>query len=52
MNKFLIVTMSLLLLISAPVLAADKRTNVPIGDSPSLGPENAPVTIVEFIDFQ
>jgi hypothetical protein len=52
MNKFMAVTISLLLLISAPVLAADKRTNVPIGNSPSMGPENAPVTIIEFIDFQ
>ena len=38
-------------LVSA-VLAADKRFTVPIGDSPSAGPANAPVTIVEFIDFQ
>jgi hypothetical protein len=52
MNKFMAATISLLLLVSAPVLAADKRTNVPIGNSPSLGPENAPVTIIEFIDFQ
>jgi hypothetical protein len=52
MNKFLTIMMGLLLLVSAPVLAADKRTNIPIGNSPSLGPENAPVTIIEFIDFQ
>lgn len=32
--------------------AEDNRYTVPLGDSPSLGPENAPVTIVEFIDFQ
>jgi hypothetical protein len=31
--------------------AAD-RHDVPIGDCPSLGPENAPVTIIEFIDYQ
>lgn len=43
---------ALLLLFGAPSLAADKRVNVPIGGSPSMGPENAPVTIVEFIDFQ
>jgi hypothetical protein len=52
MNKFMTATISLLLLVSALVLAADKRTNVPIGNSPFLGPENAPVTIIEFIDFQ
>jgi protein-disulfide isomerase len=32
--------------------AEGDRVSVPIGNSPSLGPENAPVTIVEFIDFQ
>ena len=32
--------------------AEEKRTDVPIGDSPSMGPADAPVTIIEFIDFQ
>ena len=32
--------------------AEQQRIEVPIGDSPSLGPADAPVTIVEFIDFQ
>jgi hypothetical protein len=40
------------LLIAAPLLAADQRPSIPIGNSPSIGPENAPVTIIEFIDFQ
>jgi len=42
----------LLLLTALPAAAADKRITVPIGNSPSMGPENAPVTIIEFIDFQ
>ncbi len=43
----------LLFLVSVSTAATDeKRYSVPIGDSPSLGPENAPVTIIEFLDFQ
>ena len=42
----------LLLLVAAVTYAAEKRFVVPVGDSPSQGPENAPVTIIEFIDFQ
>jgi hypothetical protein len=41
-----------LLLFLTLTAAADKRITVPLGDSPSMGPEDAPVTIVEFIDFQ
>lgn len=40
------------LLVFGMAQAEVKRTEVPIGDSPTFGPENAPVTIIEFIDFQ
>ncbi len=40
------------LLFSGMALAEPKRVDVPVGDSPALGPADAPVTIVEFIDFQ
>ena len=40
------------LLASLPAVAADVRYAVPAGDSPSIGPANAPVTMVEFIDYQ
>lgn len=46
------IIIALLLLLSVPAGAADKRVSVPIGGSPSMGPENAPVTIIEFVDFQ
>jgi protein-disulfide isomerase len=42
----------LLLLAAAPVAAADVRYTVPAGDSPSIGPASAPVTLVEFVDYQ
>jgi len=40
------------LLLAGMAQAEEPRVQVPIGDSPSLGLENAPVTIIEFIDFQ
>ena len=40
-----------LLLIALPLRAAQERYDIPTADSPSIGPENAPVTIVEFMDF-
>jgi protein-disulfide isomerase len=42
----------LTLLAAVPAGAADVRYDVPAGDSPSIGPANAPVTIVEFLDYQ
>ena len=41
-----------LLLAAAPAAAAEIRYEVPAGDSPSIGPANAPVTLVEFVDYQ
>jgi hypothetical protein len=42
----------LVLLFSSLAVAAEKRYTVPLGDSPQLGPVDAPVTIIEFLDFQ
>jgi hypothetical protein len=42
----------LLLFLAVPAAADEKRYSVPIGDSPSMGPPDAPVTIIEFLDFQ
>ncbi len=40
------------LLLLGTAFAEEKRTEVPIGDSPAMGPTDAPITIIEFIDFQ
>ena len=42
----------LALIAAVPARAADIRYSVPAGDSPTIGPANAPVTIVEFVDYQ
>jgi protein-disulfide isomerase len=49
--KKLVLTM-IVLLIAASAFADEKRFSVPLNDSPTTGPADAPVTIVEFIDFQ
>jgi hypothetical protein len=32
--------------------AGVQRAEVPVADSPAQGPEDAPVTIIEFLDYQ
>jgi len=45
--------MTVLFLLSFSMAFAEvQRFQVPISDSPQLGPANAPVTIIEFLDFQ
>lgn len=43
--------MSMVVFAHSPA-AEEKRFSVPIGDSPVIGPATAPVTIIEFLDFQ
>ena len=52
MKKLFFPLVLFLMIFSAFAPAEEKRYNVPIGDSPSLGPAQAAVTIIEFIDFQ
>jgi hypothetical protein len=45
--------LTVLFLLSFSMAVAEvNRIQVPINDSPQLGPGNAPVTIIEFLDFQ
>jgi protein-disulfide isomerase len=44
--------LALTLIAAVPAGAAEIRYAVPAGDSPSIGNANAPVTIVEFLDYQ
>ncbi len=36
----------------SPAAFADKRYELPFADSPTVGPADAAVTVVEFINFQ
>jgi len=51
MKLLKLATLFLLLLFSV-VSAEEKRFTVPVSDSPQKGPKDAPITIIEFIDFQ
>ncbi|MGE5284161.1 MAG: hypothetical protein ACM3OG_04250 [Actinomycetota bacterium] len=50
--RYLAVGIALALFATVPAGAAVVRYAVPAGDSPFIGPANAPVTIVEFLDYQ
>lgn len=54
--SFLLALIATGLLLAAPPAAnaeeAEKRFDIPIGISPVRGTSGAPVTIIEFLDFQ
>jgi hypothetical protein len=52
MKRRTLAVLLVLVLSAGYALADEKRFTVPLNDSPETGPANAPVTIVEFIDFQ
>ena len=48
----ILVILFVLLSAQAFALSDQDRVVIPLDNSPSQGPVNAPVTIIEFIDFQ
>ncbi len=48
----LFLTLTLIFLITPFLYAEEKRYSIPVEDSPSYGPPDAPVTIIEFLDYQ
>ena len=51
MTKKILICFVVLLLFSIGY-AQEKASEIPLDGSPSMGPADAPVTIIEFIDFQ
>jgi protein-disulfide isomerase len=52
MDRRTLVLIIVMLVMGTAASGAQKRYDVTIGDSPQRGPANAPVTIVEFLDYQ
>ncbi|MDH3392355.1 MAG: hypothetical protein OEL85_11250 [Desulfobulbaceae bacterium] len=52
MCRKLLLAFLFVFLLFSPGYAAEERFSIPIDNSPILGPENAQVTIIEFLDFQ
>ena len=52
MLRLLLMGLFLGLLVGSAGAADKPLVEVPLGDSPVRGPANAPVTMIEFIDFQ
>ena len=52
MRMTLVLTLLLIAFPTVTLSAAVDRFDVPLGSSPQRGPQDAPVTVIEFLDFQ
>ena len=52
MRGRILLAVLLALFLTLPAAAEEKRVEIDISGRPFLGPADAPVTIVEFLDFQ
>ena len=52
MRNLLLAALVLVTVTTASLAVEPERYDVPLGNSPQLGPADAPVTIIEFLDFQ
>jgi hypothetical protein len=52
MKSRLILAALLVLAAALPVMSAETRIDIDVSNRPYLGPKDAPVTIIEFLDFQ
>jgi hypothetical protein len=52
MWRKLLVAFLFVLFVSSQAHSAEQRYSIPIDNCPILGPANAQITIVEFLDFQ
>ncbi|MCE5194697.1 MAG: DsbA family protein [Nitrospiraceae bacterium] len=52
--KVRILVLAVVMILSSVIFsyADEKRYSLPIENSPSYGPADAPVTIIEFLDYQ
>jgi hypothetical protein len=52
MWKKLFLAFLFVFIFSSPGNTAEERYNIPIENCPILGPADAPITMIEFLDFQ
>ncbi len=52
LKRYFLLAWMLIVLVPVSGSALSQRYDIPVGDSPSWGPEYAPITIIEFIDYQ